>query len=196
MTPLTLGIDVETSGLPRPDLPLDDPSQPRIVELSARLVDGTGKTVSGFDALIRPDGWSIEPEAARVHGIDEAYAYRHGIGIAPALVFLQAMCERARYIVAHNMEFERKLIGAELSRLRATGQWWHGRAQSMRCTMELSAPILKIPGDFGEYRWPSLETAMAHFYPDMGWSSTHRAGSDVEACLMVWQAIQRETVNG
>lgn len=195
MTPLTLGIDFETSGLVRQNLPLDDPSQPKIVEISARLVDGE-RQVAGFDCIIRPDGWSIEPEAEKVHGISEAYAYRHGIGLPAALIMLQAMTERARLIVAHNVEFERKMIAAELARLKANGRWWHSRAQDLRCTMMLSAPILKLPGDFGEYRWPSLEAAMAHFYPEMGWTTAHRSGSDVDACLLVWKAIQREHGNG
>ena len=189
MTPLDLLIDTETTGLPRKGLPLDDPSQPRILELSARLVDDEFKTVASFSSIIRPDGWAIEPGAQRVHGINEARAYQVGIPITAALVVLQAFTEKARRIVAHNMEFERTLISSELARLRAGGRWWNGRVRDMCCTMLAASEVMKIPGDFGEYRWPKLDAAHSFFYPEEAWTSTHRADHDLEACLRVWQAL-------
>jgi DNA polymerase III epsilon subunit-like protein len=190
MTPLVLGIDTETSGLVRPGGSVND--QPHIVQIAAKLCDPDAITpVASFHAIIRPDGWTIEPEAARIHKISEAEAYRVGIPLTAALVMLQALVEKARVIVAHNMEFDRALISAELARLNAGGRWWHSRTPDLRCTMADAADIMKIPGDYGDYRWPKLTEAWNFFHPDQPpMVSTHRAEDDVQTCIEIFQALQ------
>ena len=191
MTPLTLCLDTETSGLVRKGIPLDDMTQPHIVELAARLVDDNDQAVATFCSIIKPEGWAIEPEAEAIHGISEARAHKVGMSMALALVVLQAFAYKAGTIVSFNIEFDRAMILAEISRAQGLGRWWTRRAQFMYCAMEMSAPIMRIPGLYGDWKFPTLEGAHAFFYPDVRWESQHRALDDLDACLRVWRAIQR-----
>ena len=61
--------DTETTGLPQFKLPSDHPSQPHLVDIAALLYNEVGELMESFEAIIRPDGWTIPDEAARVHGI-------------------------------------------------------------------------------------------------------------------------------
>lgn len=54
--------DTETTGLPLWREPSEHPDQPHIVEIAS------------MNALIRPDGWTISPEAAAIHGISQERA--------------------------------------------------------------------------------------------------------------------------
>ena len=166
-----LGFDCETSGLAREGLPPDDPSQP---------------------LLIKPEGWSIEPEAERVHGIPTARALRFGVRLGTALLALHDMANAARTIFAHNMQFDRLIVTAALHRAGATGNWWARRAGDMRCTMEEATDYCQLPGQYGRFRWPSLEEARAILCPTLPpFKSTHDALSDIEAAADVLREIDR-----
>jgi hypothetical protein len=64
--------------------------------------------------------------------------------------------------------------------------------------MESSAPILGLPGRFGEPKWPKLEEAV-HFFAVNGalgdrdfwlhWTSAHRADEDCDATDFVYQNL-------
>lgn len=180
--------DTETSGLRKDGLPIDDPSQPRIAQLGLKLFDTSWKCTGHFTALIRPEGWSMEPDAEAVHGISEARCARHGIPIIAALAVLQGFAGNARIIVAHNNEFDRGLVTSELSRLKSDGLWWKRKAPAFFCTMEASTPVCQLPGEYG-FKYPSLEEAHRHFYPAEPYSTKHDADSDIEACARVYRAL-------
>lgn len=185
---MRLFYDTETSGLQKPGLALDDPSQPRIAQLGLRLFDAAWKCTGHFTALIKPDGWSMEPEAEAVHGISEARCARHGISIVAALSILQGFSGNARIIVAHNNEFDRNLVTGELHRLRSDGLWWKKKAPAFFCTMEASTNVCQLPGEFG-FKYPSLEEAHRHFYPEMSYTTKHDAESDIEATVRIYKAL-------
>lgn len=185
---MRLFYDTETSGLFKEGLPVGDPSQPRIAQLGLKLFDHSWNLTGHFTALIKPDGWSMEAEAESVHGISENRCARHGIPILAALTVLQGFSANSRIIVAHNNEFDRKLVMSELSKLGSDGMWWKRKAPAMACTMELSTPVCKIVGDFG-YKWPSLQESYNHFYPDQDYETKHDADSDIDATVMVYKAL-------
>lgn len=181
--------DTETSGLWHDDLPFDHPSQPHLVQLGAKLFDAKWQRTGAFVVLIKPEGWSIEPEAESHHGISEARCARHGVPIVAALAMLQSLTANARQIIAHHNEFDRKVIKAALHRLGSDGLWWQKKAPAFACTMELSTPVCQLPGEFG-FKFPSLEEAHRFFYPELDYSTEHDADSDTDACLRVAQALE------
>ncbi len=185
---MRLFYDTETTGLWRDDLPFDDPSQPRLCQIGLQLYDAAWKRTGIFTALIKPDGWSIEPEAERHLGISEARCARHGVPIVAALTVLQAFSATARQIAAHHNEFDRKVIRRELAALGSDGLWWQRKAPAFVCTMETSTPICQLPGEFG-FKYPSLEEAHRFLYPGETYTTAHDAEADVEALVRVFRAL-------
>src|ERR1051326_4611342 len=60
---MVLFFDTETTGKYEFGLPPDDHRQPHIVQLAALLSDDSGKEIASMNAIIRPDGFIIPPEA-------------------------------------------------------------------------------------------------------------------------------------
>ncbi|MGB5134457.1 MAG: hypothetical protein WBN89_04710 [Prochlorococcaceae cyanobacterium] len=71
---MLLFFDTETSGLPRSHhAPVSDLANwPRIVQIACLLTDQQCTTHQAVEAIIRPEGFSIPDDAARVHGIPTA----------------------------------------------------------------------------------------------------------------------------
>src|SRR4028119_1323425 len=122
--------DSETSGLLRDDLPASDPSQPHLVQLGAQLFDAQWRRAGILTCLIKPDGWSIEPEAEAVHGISEARCHRYGVDLPVALAMFAQLVGKASVLIAHHANFDRKVIDIQLHRLGASGDWWKRKATS------------------------------------------------------------------
>lgn len=185
-----LFFDAESSGLMRDGLPDTDPSQPRLLQLAARLTDNDGKRLHSFAYLIRPEGWSIEVEAEKVHGISERRAHRFGIPVIEVLRAFRILVPMARHIVGHGIQnFDRRLITGELHRLKAKGDWWN-RGADMIDTVEMTTPMLKLPGDFG-HKFPTLAEAHDFFFPAQApYVATHDAEDDLLAVARVYFAAR------
>lgn len=188
---MLLILDTETSGLLRDDLAAEDPSQPHLVQLGAQLFSQDGTKRGHLNVLIKPDGWSIEPQAQQVHGIDVQVCHRFGVDVVFALGVLQGMVGCAARIVAHNMNFDRKVIASAIHRAGGTGLWWQRAGSRMFCTMEAATPVLKLEGKFG-HKFPSLTEAMAGLCPDYPFVERHDADSDVAATAELYRALQRQ----
>ena len=182
--------DTETSGLWKDDQPADHPSQPHLLQLGASLYDAKWNRTGAFSALIKPDGWSVEPGATEVHGITEARAIRHGVPLVAALAVFAGLCANARRVIAHNVEFDRKIIFSALARAGGDGNWWRRKAPTLFCTMEASTPILQIPGPYG-FVFPKLTAAYRFFYPEDTWESRHDADDDMEHTRRLYVALDR-----
>lgn len=187
-----LFFDVETSGLWRAALAHDHPSQPHLVQLTAKLVRiADRKKMGGSSWLIQPEGWSIEPEAEEVHHIslDDCRAY--GLPISRVLLELEAATRAASLLVAHNAQFDRATVWAAISRTGTGTQWWDRLARSFRCTMEETTDIVRLPGQFGGFKFPTLSEAHDHFVPALApYLTLHQGEADTDACERIWWALQ------
>ena len=182
--------DTETSGLVRGDLPPDHASQPNLVQLGAKLFDAKWVCTGSVVLLIKPDGWSIEPEAERHHGISEARCAKHGVPAVAALAAFQALAENARQVIGHNVDFDRRVMRNAIRRAGGRGIWWEQKAPQFFCTMEASTDVLRLPGVYGSFKFPSLEEAHRHFYPEDPFQTQHDAESDLMAAARVFRALE------
>ncbi len=68
---MNLFFDTETTGLPRNwKAPVTDTKNwPRMVQLAYLLFDDAGNQIDGGDYIIKPVGFTIPDDAARVHRI-------------------------------------------------------------------------------------------------------------------------------
>lgn len=190
---LDLYLDTETSGLWRESLPLDDPSQPHAIEIAATLWR-EDECLSTFSCLVKPEGWENEPEALLAHSITTTVAARYGLPLFLAMAVLKELVNRADRIIGFNLHgFDRKVLWSELRRLGAEPRWFIARAANdFVDVMELAAAALKIPGQYGDYRWPSLEEAHKALLPHVAWNPRHRALDDCLSCRRVHRALMEK----
>lgn len=187
--------DTETTGLPDFRAPSESPHQPHIVQLAACLVNpATRKTIASMDVIIRPDGWTIPDDIAKIHGITTEHAMDVGIPESLAVgMFMELWGHRVR--VAHNEQFDARILRIALMRFedQATADDW--KAGQSDCTAKLATPICKIPptakmvaAGFNKFKTANLSEAYRHF---MGrdFENAHSALADVKACAAVYFSI-------
>jgi DNA polymerase III subunit epsilon len=111
-----LFFDTETTGIPRSyKAPASDlKNWPRIVQLAWVLVDEQAVEVAAAEYIIKPDGFVIPKDATKVHGITTELALRNGADIQSVLAAIVANIQQASVLIAHNVSFDEKVLGAEL----------------------------------------------------------------------------------
>lgn len=188
-----LVFDVETTGFVEERLPLDDASQPEIVQLAAQLCDDAGKVISAL-SLIVDAGCVIPEKAASVHGITTEIAAQFGVSRLLALSMFSHLYQRCDLLVAHNIKFDKAVIeiaiGRQYGRLKPL-------AKPTFCTMESAAPIVNLPptarmiaaGMGNKPKAPKLEEAVLFFFGET-LAGAHDAMVDVEACRRIYSRVK------
>ena len=195
-TPIpALFYDTETTGLPLWNFPSEDPDQPHIVELSAILATRDGPIAPPLYAIIKPDGWTIPPAMTAIHGISHERALAEGIPESDAVARLLELWQQAEYRVAHNENFDARIVRIALKRYAPAlaDRWTAGKAY---CTADLSTPLCALPptekmiaaGRGNQYKRPTLAEAHRHFFGGE-LENAHNAMADAEACWRIFLAI-------
>lgn len=177
--------DTETTGLPNWKIPSDDPSQPHLVELAAMLYNDAGELVEQFEAIIKPDGWIIPDDVIAVHGITNELAMDVGISEAEALEGFLAIHAKASLRIAHNVNFDDRIIRIGLKRYFSEEIADQFKAGPKYCTCQQSRSIVALPSN----KLPKLGEAYKHFTGEE-LIEAHRAAADAAACARVYFGIQ------
>lgn len=181
--------DTETTGLPKNyQAPLDDfLNWPRIVQIAWSLYDTEGNHWESYSYIIKPDGFVISEEVAKIHRISQERALKEGVPLEQALEHFLEDVKKATYLVAHNIDFDEKIVGSELLR---SGRVNHLRNTNKICTMKGSAAVLKIDNNRGGYKWPNL-TELYTFLFKTNFPEAHDAAFDVRACAECFFELKR-----
>ncbi len=183
-----LFFDTETTGLPkRYDAPASALNNwPRVIQLAWMLCDDAGREIECADYIIKPEGFLIPKDVARIHGITHERAVMEGVPAMNALLkFLDAL-GKSEVLVAHNMSFDQPIIEAEF--LRNNIEYDLMRPKKI-CTKNASTNYCKIPGNYG-FKWPSLmELHNKLFGSDF--EDAHNALSDVKVCAKCFFELKR-----
>jgi DNA polymerase III subunit epsilon len=192
---MILVFDSETTGLPAFNLPAENPSQPHIVQLGAILYDQGRRVVSELNLLVRPDGWTIDPGAAAIHGITQEAAMKYGLKLERVIKLFIDLADRAELLVAHNYSFDERMIRRELHHMALPSLAEAMRARLNYCTMKASTPILNLPptekmvrAGFNKPKNPNLGEDYKHF-TGLTLEGAHDAMADVRACAAVYFAM-------
>ncbi len=179
MTKSYLIFDTETTGLPKNyKAPVTDLNNwPRLVQIAWRHCDNSGNILSEPNYIVKPQGFNIPEDAVKVHGISTETAINEGIDLEVVLNEFSKAMERSNFLVAHNMKFDEKIVGAEF--LRAD---FDNRLTDIPkiCTMEMSTDHCRLPGPYG-YKWPSLSELHYKLFNEY-FDEAHDAAVDVRAC--------------
>jgi len=173
-----LFFDTETTGLPKSwKAPVTDLNNwPRLVQLAFLFYDRDGNKISGGDYIIKPNGFTIPTDAARIHGISTERANQEGKPLLAVLQGFQSLIDQAEFLVAHNMSFDEKIVGAEFLRSRMPD----GVASKRKiCTMQSTTDFCALPGPYG-YKWPKLSELHTKLF-GKSFDEAHNAAVDIEA---------------
>jgi DNA polymerase-3 subunit epsilon len=176
--PYYLFFDTETTGVPMDwNAPVTDlDNWPRLVQLAYLLYDAKGTLISSKEAIIKPIGFSIPYDASNIHGITTEFALKNGLNISEVLSEFEEQCEISSYLVAHNINFDSKVLGAEYLRNNKSNPL---SKLHQICTMEKSTNFCKIESRYG-YKWPKLSELHYKLF-GKDFDNAHNALADIEA---------------
>ena len=146
-----LFFDTETTGIPRNyKAPASDlKNWPRLVQIAWLLADGENNEIESAEHIVRPDGYTIPEDAARVHGISTEMAVKEGVELKVVLAAVSAGLSKASALFAHNIAFDEKILGAEFLRAGLANLV---ETKPRRCTMLESTHAEPS----GLWQWPQF----------------------------------------
>ena len=183
-----LFFDTETTGLPKNwKAPVTDLTNwPRMVQLAYLLYDKNGNKISEGDHIIKPEGFSIPISSSQIHGISNEIAKRDGKAVLAVLEEFQSLIDQSKYLVAHNMSFDEKIVGAEFLRSKMKNSV---TTKSKICTMLSSIDYCAIKGPFGN-KWPKLSELHFKLF-GTGFEEAHNAAVDINATAKCFWELKR-----
>lgn len=183
-----LFFDTETTGIPRNyKAPASDlKNWPRLVQIAWLVTDAQGVEIASAEHIVKPNGYTIPSDAAKIHGITTDVALQKGLDIKAILDPMVQDIGKASALIAHNMQFDEKILGSEL--LRA-GYKNHVEAKPRKCTMQASKDYCRIPGPYGN-KWPTLQELYVKLFHE-DFVGMHRALADVRACARCYFELKR-----
>jgi DNA polymerase III subunit epsilon len=189
---MILFFDTETTGLPKNwKAPVTDLNNwPRLVQLAYLVYDFDGNITHSCNEIIKPEGFTIPLESSKVHGINTEIALQRGNKIADVLELFQIHLKRANLLVAHNMAFDEKIIGAELLRL---GHQNILEQKDKICTMLETVDLCAIEGPYG-FKWPKLEELHRNLF-GCDFEGAHDALADIQATAKCFWELVLKKIN-
>jgi len=186
-----LFFDTETTGLP---LSWKAPVQqvnnwPRLVQIAWLKYDEGGQLLDEQQYIVKPNGFTIPKEASNVHGISTARALQEGVELDEVLDQFNAAITASQTLIAHNMSFDEKIVGAEF--IRNTKQSLLFKLPRL-CTMLATVDYCRIPGRYG-FKWPKLsELHIKLFGHDF--DDAHDAMVDIQATAKCFWELKKRGV--
>lgn len=194
-----LFFDTETCGTPKnyKSKMTDVDNWPRVIQLAWVVANDVAEIQESHVHLIKPDGWEVptveywlrkglSPEMAAKEGKfwkDNGYTQENneadGLPMTQVLDMFTASLSVSDTMVAHNMNFDYNVLGAELIRYGVHT----GRKLNRLCTMQSSIDFCRLPSKFhGQYKFPRLEELHMKLFNE-SFENAHDALADVQACM-------------
>jgi DNA polymerase III epsilon subunit-like protein len=190
--------DTETTGLPEtprflffyPPSSLKRYENARVLQLAWKIVEDNDNISENNDENIKKTFNNLEENNiyisydkeitnSHIHHITSDVLKEHGKPIEEVLEKFKKSVEDVDVLVGHNVDFDIYILQSEFIR---AGIKCDLLAKKRYCTMKISRNILKLPGKFGDYKYPRLSELYSHYFgnPKEG---AHNAIVDVEMCL-------------
>lgn len=181
---MLLFFDTETTGKWVNTLKVGDPNQPKIVQIAATLTTEDGVEVMSINLPVYQD--HVPAEAAAIHGKTTEVLAKIGLNEGTVLTIFEEMLALADTVIAHNGEFDQKVVMNALTLLDGKPSNPFETKKAF-CTMRASTPVCQIKGPRG-FKWPTLQEAYTHFH-GQAFDGAHDAMADVTACKAIYFAL-------
>ncbi len=187
-----LFFDVETTGLPPKGADPETFEQfdaCRVVSIAWVLRDE--KTVySQRYAVTDPDIPGDVVGAEFVHGISREVMDKYAKAIAVVIADFMEDVKKADKIVAHNLQFDKSVLSAELFRMQRKEDATLLLQFNSLCTMKSTTNLVKIPNAYGSFKWPKLEELHDFLFGHV-FDNAHHAMCDVDALVACYYRLLR-----
>lgn len=190
-----LFFDTETTGLPNNwNAPVTDTKNwPRMVQLAFLLYQPDGTLLESENYIIKPDGYKIPLDVSKVHGITTERANIEGQELSTVLAKFYSSFEKAKTLVAHNMDFDEKILGCEFYRTTKQNPL---STKQLYCTMKNPA-IIKYcaipPIRYGSYKWPKLPELHSKLFGTT-FMEAHNATIDIQATARCFFELKKRKI--
>lgn len=177
---MLLFVDIETTGLPVSfSSPIKDfDNWPRIISIAWLLSDFDGEEIECKEYILKIDDFDIPVSAMNKHHITKDFANTQGMDRITVLKEFAIVLSKAKYLLAHNVEFEKKVIHFELMRKKIKSNI---HSISRRCTMLDTIEFCKAgKNKWGDYKYPSFKFLYEKLFNEE-YYNTHIALDDVIA---------------
>lgn len=185
-----LFFDVETTGLPpRSANPVDFEkfSGCRVVSIAWVLRDR--ETVYAQKYAVSDPGIPDETIGAeQIHGISRDIVDKYGSPVETVIHEFMDDVRKADIVVAHNMEFDQKVVSAELFRMGCPRDARELMNYKTLCTMKTTTNLVKVKNKYGSNKWPKLEELYTFLFGS-SFENAHHAMCDVDALVRCYYTL-------
>lgn len=187
--------DTETTGLPKNynASPEDLDNWPRVIQLAYACYDHNQQLVKRVCKLIKPDGWVIPREEFWLkNGYSTEESEAKGVPFKPVLEEYVQDRLNSNYIIAHNMNFDSKILRSEMFRYGIKTEF----TAKKYCTMIKTITYCDLPHTNGRKgkKFPQLVELHNKLF-NTGFEGAHDAGNDVDACAKCFfELIYRKVI--
>jgi len=179
-----LFFDTETTGVPK-DYRAPAIEWPRMVQLAWLMHNEKREVIDSGNLIIKPEGFKIPKAAADIHGITDEIALEKGTDLKEVLIVFKERLDTAKYIIGHNVSFDRKILRGELIRKEVE---YDSSEKIKLCTMMLSTKYCAIPNRSG-FKWPKLQELHKKLFGEE-FEGAHDASADIKATARCfWKLI-------
>jgi DNA polymerase III subunit epsilon len=189
---MILFFDCETTGLPRNyKAPVSDTANwPRLVQLAWLVCDEDGTELEAKDFIVKPEGFKVPDEAAKLHGVSDERARKEGHPLPLVLGAFDKALSGSDLLVAHNIAYDEKIVGSEF--------WRHGQNDPLAgkkklCTMLSAVDFCRLPGNYGKYKWPKLKELHQKLF-NCDFADAHNAIADIRATAKCFFELKKRGV--
>ncbi len=164
---------------------------PRLSQLSYKIFNDKGELLKTFNEFVKPDGWDFPNEQFFIDNADINKNIEFGKPVVEVLDEYIIDRLAANYVVAHNINFDTKIIRSEMIRANIKVEF---EAKKI-CTMMKSTSYAKVPKKSGKgYKWPSL-TELHTFLFGAAFENAHDSSGDTDACAKCFfQLLERKVI--
>lgn len=174
--------DTETTGLPKQwgAKFTDINNWPRIIQLAFIVADENGDELFRYKELIKPEGWTMPTDKFWVdNGFTHEENVEKGVEIYSALRMFQGALKKCDYKIAHNVNFDKPIVMAEMIRAGITYQLMQYKKSI--CTMRSTTNLVGIKKSHASgNKWPKLIELHQHLF-GCEFDDAHDALADVVA---------------
>jgi len=187
---MILVIDVETTGLPKKELPKMHPDQPHILSASWRVYDRNRSERARVDTLVNPGRQALDHRAEAVHNISEEDVMLYGVPSIAMLHLLKMHVDLCRYVVAFNVKFDVGMVERDTLAIGQDVRWLRRPRLVHIDLMQCAADV----GVAGDGRWIKLKDAHQEAF---GWvpEGIHSSGVDCDmAADLLWHYADKGVI--
>ncbi len=180
--------DTETNGLPYNfNAPITEVDNwPRLIQLAWIQADAQQNEISRGNYLIFPENFYIYES---VHGITNDKAVKEGHDLLEVLKIFAEVVKSSTVLVAHNISFDDKILGAEFIRKGLPNPM---KELNRLCTMETTVDYVAIKSG-NRNKFPKLEELHTKIF-GQGFEGAHDAMNDVAALARCFWELKKNNI--